>query len=114
MVVLPLGMKRLQYMELPGHVALMALKQDWWTIEHYADLKTTCLLCCDLAQPDDHIKSLAQRGLHMLEDIDNHDVNEIRQVIGTAVQWLAAQPNTKIYKATVARMEKKNEARWLP
>lgn len=100
-------MKRLELIEWPGHVALMALGTDWMSEAHWADLATACRLCADLAT-DDAVKSLAQRGLDLLAD-ESSDITEMKQVIGQIVQWVALQPNRNIHDAALKRLRELDE-----
>lgn len=101
-------MKRLELIEIPGHVGLLALGQDWMTVEHYADLMTACCLSYDLSGKENAIRELAQRGIEMLE-ANSSDYEELRRVIGTLIQWLSTQSNVKIYNATQQRLKKLDE-----
>lgn len=102
-------MKRLELIEIPGHVGLLALGQDWMTVGHYADLMTACCLAYDLSQgTDDRIHGLSSRGIEMLES-NSTNYDEMRDVIGTVVQWIATQPNVKIYNATLKRLKRLDE-----
>lgn len=106
-VLLPLGMKRLELIELPGHVGLMALGQSWMTDEHFADLVTACELGIDLAI-DDETRKLCIAGRNMLLD-GGSDFEEMRQVIGKIVQWVATQSNYRIHDAVTKRLKRLNE-----
>lgn len=107
-MVLPLGMKRVELIEIPGHVGLLALGQPWMTVEHYADLMTACCLANDLSEKDARIRELSQRGVSMLVN-NTRDYDELRHVIGTLIQWLSTQSNVKIYNATKQRLKKLDE-----
>lgn len=100
-------MKRLELIELPGHVGLMALGQPWMTEAHFADLVTACELGIDLAQ-DDEIRQLCVTGRDMLMNRVT-DFDEMRQIIGRVVQWVATQPNHRIYDAVTKRLKRLNE-----
>lgn len=100
-------MKRLELIEWPGHVALMALGTEWMSEEHWADLATACRLCADLAT-DEAIHTLAQRGLDLLAD-EASDIDEMKRVIGQIVQWVALQPNRSIHDATIKRLRELDE-----
>lgn len=102
-VVLPLGIKRLDLIEMPGHVALLALGQDWLTDSHYADLFSSCYLGLDLSEPDSRIHQLAKQGIQLLTDRST-DHELMRSVIGTVLQWVATQPNVKIHNAVCNRL----------
>lgn len=100
-------MKRLELIELPGHVGLMALGQPWMTEAHFADLVTACELGIDLAE-DDEIRQLCVTGRNMLFNrVASFD--EMRHVIGQVVQWVATQPNHRIYDAVTKRLKVINE-----
>jgi len=102
-------MKRLELIEIPGHVGLLALGQPWMTVEHYADLMTACCLAHDLSHNEDaKIYALAVRGIEMLQT-ECSDYEAMRDVIGTVVQWIASQSNIKIYNATVKRLRQLDE-----
>lgn len=94
--------------ELPNHISLLALGQSWCTDAHYADLAATCHLAVDISD-DPQITELAQRGLQMLVD-RNDDHEEVRQVIGTVLQWVGQQPNSSIYNAALSRLKALNES----
>lgn len=106
-MLLPLGMKRLELIELPGHVGLMALGQPWMTEAHFADLITACELGIDLS-PDEDIYHLCITGRDMLINRAT-DFEEMRQVIGRIVQWVAAQSNYRIHDAVTKRLKRLNE-----
>jgi hypothetical protein len=97
-------MKRLELIEMPGHVGLMALGQDWMTERHYYDLMTACCLGYDMSQPGDEIHELSLRGTELLTS-KSTNYDEMRSVIGTVVQWIATQPNQKIWNATMRRLK---------
>lgn len=102
-------MKRLELIEIPGHVGLLALGQTWMTTEHYADLVTACYLGYDLSEnTDPEIHELAAKGIALLEK-NNGEFEEMRHIVGTVVQWVAKQPNVKIYNATVKRLRQLDE-----
>lgn len=105
--VLPLGIKRLDLIEMPGHVALTALGQSWIEDSHYADLFTACYLGIDLSEPASEIHKLALQGIDLLNN-NSEDFDTIRNVIGTVVQWVATQPNIKIYNAVSNRLQHLN------
>ena len=73
------------------------------TDAHVADLATACYLAIDIAE-DQEIKRLAQRGLDMLL-AKSDDYAEIKYAIGTVIQWLSTQSNSKIYNATIKRLK---------
>ncbi|MEY4720078.1 MAG: hypothetical protein RL563_2696 [Pseudomonadota bacterium] len=98
---------------MPGHVALMALGQDWMTENHQADLVTACCLTYDIASIDDPIRSLAQRGYDLIQS-KSTEYDEMKCVIGTVIQWLSTQPNIKIHEATIKRLKTFDEQRRLP
>lgn len=94
--------------ELPNHISLVALGQPWCNDSHYADLVATCHLANDISD-DPEITELAQRGLQML--LERHDgYDEMRHVIGTVLQWVGQQPNSKIYTAALKRLKDIDES----
>lgn len=100
-------MKRLELIELPGHVGLMALGQSWMTDAHFADLMSACELGIELAKDDD-VRDLCMTGRAMLLGKDIN-IDEMKQVIGQVVQWVATQPNHRIYDAVTKRLKALNE-----
>lgn len=101
--LLPLGMKRLDLIEMPGHVALTALGQAWMNDSHYADLLTALYLGLDLSEPESDIHALSLQGIDLINN-KSTDFNEMKNVIGTVVQWVATQPNKNIYQAVSKRL----------
>lgn len=101
-------MKRLDLIEVPGHVALLALGQPWMTEEHFADLWTACQIGIDIADEDSNIRELAHQGKAMLVD-KSDDYESMKQVIGTVVQWISTQPNRRIHDAVTKRLKELNE-----
>lgn len=98
-------MKRLDLIELPGHVGLVALGQPWMTDEHMADLLVACQIGCDLADPADDIHAMATEGKALLlANSTNYDT--MRQIIGHVVQWVAKQPNRRIHDAVTRHLKK--------
>lgn len=98
-------MKRLELIELPGHVGLIALGQPWMTDEHIADLLVACQIGCDLAQQEDEIHTMATEGKHLLLS-GSTDYDTMRQTIGAVVQWVATQPNRKIHDVVTRNLKK--------
>lgn len=105
-------MKRLELIEMPGHVGLMALGQPWMTEAHFADLITACELGIDLAK-DEEMRQLCVTGRDMLLNRVT-DFEEMRQVIGQVVQWVATQPNHRIYDAVIKRLNRIDEQKRIP
>jgi hypothetical protein len=101
-------MKRLELIEIPGHVGLLALGQEWMTDAHYADIMTACYLGLDISDDNTEIRALAQRGIDLM-NAEDKNYDEIRHVIGTVIQWISTQSNIKIYNATVQRLKKLDE-----
>ena len=98
-------MKRLDLIEMPGHVGLLALGQDWMTERHFADLMTACYLAMDLSEPGSEMHALGFRGGQLLAD-KSTEYDEIRTIVGTIVQWISKQPNTDIWHAAYSRLSK--------
>lgn len=101
-------MKRVELVEVPGQVALMALGQPWMTPAHLADILTACYLGLDLSNENDEIHQLSQRAIGMIDSIDNN-MDELKHIVGTIIQWIGTQPNVRIYNATVNRLRKLDE-----
>lgn len=101
-------MKRLDLIEVPGHVALLALGQDWMTDAHIADLWTACQIGIDIADNDSNIRDLAQQGKHLLIE-KSDDYESMKQIIGTVIQWISTQPNRRIHDAVTKRLRELNE-----
>lgn len=95
---------------MPGHVGLMALGQPWMNEGHYADLVTGCCLTMDLSEANSEIHQLARQGYDMLV-ARSTEFDAMKQIIGTVIQWLATQPNTKIHRAAVKRLRDFDEQR---
>lgn len=106
-VLLPLGIKRLNYLEWPGHVALMALGQPWMTEEHLADLAVACQIGIDLAPPDDPIHQAAKEGKARLF---RRELDGLTPIIGPVIQWITYQPNKAIHDATKRRLDELYES----
>lgn len=111
-------MKRLNLFELPKHIALIALGQDWMTQDHTAELISACELGMDLGKSDPAVFDLAHNGLQMLlRHVDPNDMTikhianleEMRHVIGSVVQWIAHQPNRAVHDAVIKRLRELNE-----
>ena len=107
--MLPLGMKRLDLIEMPGHIALMALGQPWENDSHYADLCAAVDLGCRISD-DEHIKELCAIGRQLLLD-NSTDYPRIRQVIGPVLQWISQQPNKRIHDAALSRLKEYDESK---
>lgn len=78
------------------------------TDAHWADLMTVCKLGLDLAGDDEYIRELSVIGNDMLME-RVAEVEEMRQVLGTLVQWVSKQPNTKIYASVQKRLRELDE-----
>jgi len=96
-VLLPLGMKRLQHIEWPGHAALLALGQSWITEDHLADLMVACQIAIDLTPSDDPL----------------HQSAELRDHLGPIIQWIVTQPNRLIHDVAIKRLKEINEPKRL-
>jgi hypothetical protein len=101
-------MKRLNLIEVPGHVALLALGHPWMTDEHLADLWTACTLGMDLSDEDEAIKQLSITGRDLLIN-KSTDYQTMKHVIGTVIQWVSTQPNRRIHDAVTRRLKELNE-----
>lgn len=102
---LPLGIKRLDLIELPGHIALLALDQPWCLPDHYADLGAHIRLAEIVAQSrkNDEIAKILGRAKHIMQSWDNspEEIAEFRKLIGVTLPWIAQQPNVEIERAAL-------------
>lgn len=103
-VLLPLGMKRLNLIEMPGHVALLALGQPWMNDSHMADLFSTCVISEELSD-NEEISSLADTGIKLLSE-GSTDYDQIKKVIGTLITWVSSQPNKDVHDAVLKIMRR--------
>ena len=107
-MLLPLGMKRPEIFELPGHIALALLGHPDFNESHRADLAVACYLGCDLSQDDPTINELANNGLQLLQSNSN-DYDLMRYTIGTVLQWINTQPNRRVHDASMRRLKEYDE-----
>lgn len=102
-VHLPLGMKRLNLIELPGHIALLALDQPWLRPEHFADLGAHIRLTEELAtrRNDSDMLLLIRRAKTLMQSMDGNkaEIAEFRRLIGISLPWVSIQPNAEIERA---------------
>lgn len=104
-IVMPLNIKRLDMLELPGHIALLALDQPWLARKHIADLGAHVAItgCVSHEVGDEYIQRLAKRAADLLGDLSEppKEVAELRRIVGTTLQWLSFQSNSVIGRQTL-------------
>jgi hypothetical protein len=104
-VIMPLNIKRLEMLELPGHIALVALDKPWLTKCHLADLGAHVAItgCVAHELGDEKMQELAQRAADLLGDLSTPplQVDELRSVVGITLQWLSQQSNSVIGRKTL-------------
>lgn len=102
-VNLPLNIKRLDMIELPGHVALLALDQPWCDWRHLADLGAHIRLAEELAtrRNEPAIKQIASRAKDMMQTMTGMpcELAEFRKLVGVTLPWVSRQPNAEIERA---------------
>lgn len=102
-ICLPLGVKRLDLIELPGHIALLALGQPWCRPEHLADLGAHVRLAEELAtrKGDENVLKIATRAKRMMQDMTGtpEEIAEFRRLVGATLPWVSMQPNGEIDRA---------------
>lgn len=102
-ICLPLGMKRLDLIEMPGHVALLALDQAWCRPEHYADLGAHIRLAEELAtrKQDQAVMQIVARAKRIMQDMTGtpEEIAEFRRLVGATLPWVSMQPNGEIDRA---------------
>lgn len=100
---LPLGIKRLDLIELPGHIALLALDQPWLRPEHYADLGAHIRLVQELAERknDNAMLAVILRAKELMQTMtgDADELAEFRRLVGASLPWVSRQPNAEIERA---------------
>jgi hypothetical protein len=93
-------MKRLNYLELPGHIALLALDQEWLQPEHLADLGAHLRLAETLAERkgDADIATVARKAKQIMAGMNNEpgSVEEFRKLVGVTLPWVSRQNNIEI------------------
>lgn len=103
-IVLPLNMKRLDLLELPGQVALLALDQPWLTDGHLADLAAHLSIAHSIAKQtkNDDIQRIAERAADLMSDpnADADTIKEVRRLVGVTLPWMSQQSNILIQKTT--------------
>lgn len=100
---LPLGIKRLDLIELPGHIALLALDQEWLRPEHLADLGAHIRLVEEIAgrRHDDAMVAIIGRAKSLMQTMDGSpdELAEFRKLVGASLPWVSRQPNLEIERA---------------
>lgn len=102
--LLPLGMKRLDLIELPGHIALLALDQPWCRPEHLADLGAHLRLAEELAarQKNEAIRALTRRAKELMQSMTDEpdSLAEFRRLVGMTLPWVSLQPNAEVARVS--------------
>lgn len=100
---LPLNMKRLDLIETPGHIALLALDQPWLLPDHYAILAAHIRLTEELAarKGSDEVGNLARRAKEIMSTMTDNPgaIAEFRKLVGATLPWVSQQPNVEIDRA---------------
>lgn len=102
-------MKRLNLIEMPGQIALLALGQPWITEAHMCDL----MAAVDIGErisKDDTITALCLEGKRLLLD-GSKDYDAIRKAIGPVIHWISQQPNRVIHDAALQRLKEYDESK---
>lgn len=95
-------MKRLDLIELPGHIALLALDQPWLMPEHFAILAAHIRLTEEVAtrREEPGIVEIARRARALMQEMETADqIAEFRRLVGPTLPWVSRQPNFEIERA---------------
>tara|TARA_R110000868_G_scaffold20802_1_gene87418 strand:+ start:143 stop:466 length:324 start_codon:yes stop_codon:yes gene_type:complete len=96
-------MKRLDLIELPGHIALLALDQPWLLSDHLADLGAHIMMVEEVAgrRSDPAMQTIIQRAKELMQTMkgDPEELAEFRQLVGVSLPWISRQPNFEIERA---------------
>lgn len=105
-VVMPLNTKKLDMLELPGHIALQAIGQPWWNEAHLADLKAHVVLAFLVARKVDN-EQVQDIAIKALEILSKHEFTkeDVTPLLGVTLEWLSNQSNKLIYQEVLEAMK---------
>lgn len=96
-------MKRLDLIELPGHIALLALDQPWCDARHLADIGAHIRLAEELAtrKNEPAVREIAVKAKEMMQTMTGtpEELAEFRKLVGATLPWVSRQPNAEIERA---------------
>lgn len=98
--VLPLGIKNKMQTELPALVALTAIGEPWFSVDHQSDLLAVALVVRELA-PHDSLPSHCAIKLQQLceQEIRMENKVEIALNLAECLPWLQLQANHSVQHA---------------
>jgi hypothetical protein len=119
-VVLPLGIRRADMMELPGFAASLALGQEWFCEQHVYDLLSAADLVRRIAKDGHPILTTAQAMVEACaaiqrraqttgkHGVSGEEFRVLRDGIGKAMEFLRGATNTEIVRASAAAVDEFN------
>lgn len=97
---LPLDIKNKIKTELPALVALMAIGEPWFTVEHQCDLLAVALVVRELASPESlPAKCSAELQRLCEQTIEAGNKVEIALNLAECLPWLQLQQNHRVERA---------------
>ena len=98
--VLPLGIKDRLKTELPALVALAAIGEAWFSLQHQADLLAVALVVRELA-PHDSLPAQCAAELQRLceQPITRGDKVAVALALAESLPWLQLQANASVQRA---------------